>query len=201
MTCDELITIGVGRQVLARVTGALAVLAFLVLCGFTLTTEVPFRLLSSLLVLTGLLLVYRVLLFGFRPLRRNGGWGRIGASSAERLIRAIGVPLQAGRRMERELSTEIRRFRITEVSGRVVECELTGELAGAHLRQGDVVEVYGRRTRQGIMRAREVVIVANQARVRGRPNFAYVFARCANVVALVLAGVCVLGVVYVVIIR
>lgn len=205
VTCDQLTAIGAGQRLLARVAGVLAAVALLVLVfvgGLALTTSVLVPLIPSLLVLTGLLLGYRVLLFGFRPRRRSGRRvGRLLAKATGGLAGIVATPIRAGAGMRREHSTEVRRFRITEVSGRLVDCELTGELAGAPPRPGDVVEVFGRQTRHGTVQAREVVSTADQARTIARPNLGFVLARGADLVALGLGSACVAGVAYVLLTR
>lgn len=65
------------------------------------------------------------------------------------------------------------RFRVRTAAGETLDCELIGELVGPAVRQGDVVEVYGRRARRGTVRVREVVHPADGATTtarRGRPR-------------------------------
>ncbi len=86
--------------------------------------------------------------------------------------------------------TPVYRFRITEVSGRVLDCEILGKLDGAPLRAGDGVEVFGRPG--AVVRVDE--IVRGDERLHGRPPVAFQIARHAATVALALATACAVGV-------
>lgn len=185
VTCDRITATGTGQRLLALVAGVIAAVALttlVVVGGIQLTVSVLVPLLPGLLVLGFMLLILRVMLFGFRRRHRARG-GSSGSS------------------LERELSTEVRRFRVTEVSGRQVDCELVGELAGAHLRQGDVVDVFGRTTRHATVRVRAVVVTSNQALITARPHFGFVLARIANVAAVTLSAACVISVAYLLVTR
>ena len=107
----------------------------------------------------------------------------------------------AGSSVGHQLSTEVRRFRVTEVSGRQVDCELVGELAGAHLQPGDTVDVFGRTTRHATVRVRAVMVTSNRSRITARPGSGFVLARIANVVVVTLAAACVIGVAYLLLTR
>ena len=93
----------------------------------------------------------------------------------------------------RERTTERWAFRVVEPSGRAVDCVLTGALVGGSLTRGDVVEVYGRPDRTDRVRVREVVVVADQRPVHGRPDPGFVLTRVADVATVVLAGVGLVG--------
>jgi ribosomal protein S28E/S33 len=120
----------------------------------------------------------------------------LATGAAKGLARIVTASIRAGSSLERQQSTEVRRFRVTEVSGRQVDCELVGELAGAQLHQGDVVDVFGRTTRHGTVRVRAVIVTSNQARITARPHFGFVLARIANVAAVALPAACLLAVAY-----
>jgi hypothetical protein len=81
------------------------------------------------------------------------------------------------------------RFRLTEVSGRVHECELRG--AVDPLGAGDLVEVFGRHA-GAVLRADE--IVRGEDRLHGRSPLAFQIVHHAGVVAAALAVVCAVGV-------
>jgi hypothetical protein len=201
VTCDRITATGTGQRLLAGVAGVLAAVALVTLVvvgGIQLTVSVLVPLLPALLIIGFLLLIIRVLLFGFRRRHRarRGGSGHLAASAAKGLARIVVASIRAGSSLEREQSTEVRRFRVTEVSGRQVDCELVGELAGAQLQQGDVVDVFGRTTRRGTVRVRAVIVTSNQARITARPQFGFVLARIANVAAVALSAMCVLAVAY-----
>lgn len=201
VTCDRTTATGSGQRLLAGVAGVIAAVALvtvLVVGGIQLTVSVLVPLLPALLIIGFLLLIIRVLLFGFRRRRRarRGGSGHLATGAAKGLARIVTASIRAGSSLEREQSTEVRRFRVTEVSGRQVDCELVGELAGAQLQQGDVVDVFGRTTRHGTVRVRAVIVTGNQARITARPHFGFVLARIANVAAVALPAACLLAVAY-----
>jgi hypothetical protein len=135
-----------------------------------------------------------------------GGTRSAGAALVLLLVGGSSVllcALSAGARRRRtgsrhpapEPLTEERRFRVTETSGREVRCVLLGELHGAPLRRGDVVEVYGRTTRTGEVRVHEAVVVANRQVVRARPGPAFRLARAMTPLVVALGAACALGVV------
>jgi len=69
-----------------------------------------------------------------------------------RLVRAAWPPPAGGRtgllgRPRREMTSQL--LRVLTPSGAELSCELRGEPAGARLRAGDPVRLYGRRTRRG----------------------------------------------------
>lgn len=213
VTCDQLTTTGTGQWLLVfavslTVTVALAMLATLVFVGGLLTwVGALAALLPFLLVLGAMLLFLRMMPFGwvlllpFQRRRRGGGSGRLAAGAARGLTRIVVAPMRAGSSLQRELSTEVRRFRVTEVSGRHVDCELVGELAGASPQQGDIVDIFGRMTRRGAVRVRAVFVTSNQSRITARPHFGFVVARIANVAAVMLSIACVIGVAYLLVTR
>ena len=81
---------------------------------------------------------------------------------------------------------------MVEPSGRSVDCVLTGRLSDT-LRRGDVVEVYGRTWPPDAARVREVVVVADQRSVRGRPDATYLLIRAADAATVALAALSVLA--------
>lgn len=174
VTCARIAATGTGQRLLALAAGVIAAVALatlMVVGGIAVTVSVLMPLLPGLLVLGFLLLILKV------------------------------AAMRAGSSLERELSTEVRRFRVTEVSGRQVACELVGELAGAQLQQGDIVDVFGRAARRATVRVRAVVVTSNQARITARPGFGFVLARIANVAAVTLSAACVIGVAYLLVTR
>jgi hypothetical protein len=165
----------------ALVTAAAAVV-LVVVGGADLTVAVLLGQLPVLLLVVGLLAVCWLQVAGLRPARR-----------ATNRIEPVGA--------DQEHTTPAHRFRITEVSGRIVDCTLTGTLTGGELCQGQVVEVYGRPTRHGPVRAREVLVLADRTTVRARPGLRWLLARGAPAVAVLLATGCVLGVAVVLVTR
>ncbi len=204
VTCDQITATGTGQRMLAFAAGLIAAAALatlVVVAGIQVTVSVLVPLLPGLLVVGSLLLILRVMLFGFRRSHRRSASGRLVAGAAKGLTRIVVAPMRAGSSLKRELSTEVRRFRVTEVSGRHVDCELVGKLAGAHPQQGDMVDVFGRTTRHGTVRVRAVVVTSNQARITARRHFGFVLARIANVAAVTLSIACVISVVYLLVTR
>jgi hypothetical protein len=206
VTCDRITATGTGQRLLAGVAGVIAAVALvtlIVIGGIQLTVSVLVPLLPALLIIGFILLIIRVLLFGFRRRHRarRGGSGHLAAGAAKCLTRIVAASIHAGSSLEREQSTEVRRFRVTEVSGRQVNCELVGELTGTQLHQGDVVNVFGRTTRHGTIRVRAIIVTSNQARITARPHFGFVLARIANVAAVALSTACVIGVAYLLVSR
>jgi hypothetical protein len=200
VSCDQLVVSGTGKLVLIRGAAMLAagaLLALLYFGGVALFSQIMVPLIPGLLGIAFLLFILRSLFYaGFGPRRHRGGGhgggvGRLITSGAGGVARLAGTSMRAGAGGPHEYSTEVRRFRVTETSGRIVDCEFTGELHGAQLRQGDVVEVYGRFTGGGTLTVREVVVVANHATIRARPNAGYQMARAANLLAVVFVAACI----------
>jgi hypothetical protein len=199
VTCDHITATGTGQRLLAFTAGVVAAMALallLVVAGIQVVVSVLVPLLPALLIIAFLLLVLRVMVFGFRLRHRRSASSRLVVGAAKGLAQIVVAPIRAGSSVGHELSTEVRRFRVTEVSGRQVDCELVGELAGAHLQPGDIVDVFGRRTRHATVRVRAAVVTSNQSRITARPGFGFVLARIANVVAVTLSAACVICVAY-----
>jgi hypothetical protein len=204
VTCNQITATGTGQRLLVLAAGVIAAMvlaALLVIGGIQVIVSVLVPLLPGLLVLALLLLILRVLVFGFRLRRRRGASGRLVVGAAKGLARIVVAPIRVGSSVGHELSTEVRRFRVTEVSGRQVDCELVGELAGAQLQPGDIVDVFGRTTRHATVRVRAVVVTSNRSRITARPAFGFVLARITNVVAVALSAACVIGVAYLLLTR
>ena len=165
---EEVAVTGPGRRMLLQATAVVAVVALLV-------TVVVARALPAAVVLLacGLPVLLQGLVHLLRP-------------------RATPDRVAAGRHAP---TTERWRFRVVEPSGRGVNCVLTGEPTGGPVRRGDVVEVYGRASRTDQVRIREVVVVADQRSVRGRPDPGFVLTRVADVATVVLAAAGLVGVV------
>lgn len=94
------------------------------------------------------------------------------------------------------VTTEARRFRLTAPSGATTDCVLTGELVGGAVHRGDVVDVFGRRTRSGQVRVADVYVPASGHRVRGRLSAAFLLARSAAIVPAAAATICAIAVAY-----
>ncbi len=82
---------------------------------------------------------------------------------------AAGATTSATRQLKAPSSqtVEVRRFRVLDSNRQLVECHLSGALVGGSLRQGDQVQVFGRRFR-GVVNVRSVRVVNSNATVRGR---------------------------------
>jgi hypothetical protein len=201
MTCDQITATGRGRRLLALAAGAIAsvaLAALLVVGGMQVITPMLVPHLPVLLMVALLLVVLRLVVFGFR---RRSASVRLVAGAAKWLTGIVAAPMRAGSSRGHEQSTEVRRFRVTEVSGRQVDCELVGELPGAQPRHGDVVDVFGRRTRRGTVRVRAVVLSSDQTRITARPGLRFVLARLTNAAVVALSTVCVISAAYLLLTR
>ena len=174
MTCEPVAVLGSDRRLLVQAAGVVAVVALLV-------AVVVERNLPGALVLfaCGMPLLLQALVHVLRP-SVPGGHAPPG---------------------ERERTTERWVFRVVEPSGRATDCVLTGGLVGGPLKRGDVVEVYGRAGRTDEIRVREVVVVADQRSVRGRPDPGFVLTRFADVATVVLAAAGLVGAVLTLVLR
>jgi hypothetical protein len=201
VTCDQITATGRGQRLLALAAGAIAsvaLAALLVVGGTQVIVSVLVPHLPVLLMAVLLLLILRLVVFGFR---RRSASVRLVAGAAKWLTGIVAAPMRAGSSRGHRLSTEVRRFRVTEVSGRQVDCELVGELTGAQPRHGDVVDVFGRRTRRGTVRVRTVVVTSNQARITATPGLRFVLARLVNAAVVALSTVCVISAAYLLLTR
>lgn len=117
-----------------------------------------------ILVLVGLLLVYRLMLGAWsdraaRAAARGAGHATVAASRA--VARGYGAALRKSFSQGREHSLTLRRFQVQSLTGGVVVCVLSGDLIGDEPRTGDLVRVTSRRTRSGHCVARRVETLAS----------------------------------------
>lgn len=195
ITLDYQTSSGVGQRFLTFIA-ALGVVVGLIVVLWLVALHLLKELLSpellfGLFVIACLLGLMKFALFGRvgrnpnKPRSNNHSVARVGAhggrSAAHGIGRLLASPFHLGR--NEDASVEVRRFRVTDASGMVHDCELFGEISGASLRQGDGVNATGRRTRSGTLRVRRLVLTANGAIVSGRNTFRYGSSRIANVVA------------------
>jgi hypothetical protein len=174
VACEPVAALGAGRRLLVQAVAVVAVVALLV-------AVVVERGLPGALVLfaCGMPLLLQVLVHVLRP-----------SASVDHAPPG-----------DRERTTEQWVFQVVEPSGRVTNCVLTGGMVAGPLKRGDVVEVYGRTDRTDEVRVREVVVVADQRPVRGRPDPGFVLTRVADVVTVVLAAVGLVGAVMTLVVR
>ena len=95
------------------------------------------------------------------------------------------LALVLGRRRH-EKRCEVRRFRLTDKHGAVVECVATGALDGIDLRPGDHLEVRGKRNRRGILVVRRILVTVTGIGATPRPGNIFLLARIADILAVVL---------------
>jgi hypothetical protein len=202
MTIDHVSTRGTGVRTTRRLCAL--VLAAALLVGIAVVgLKLAWALLAVLGPLAGLMFVYWIL-FG-RTGSRGGSdrpplfWRLVG-HAARGTASGVAALTTAPLRYDglADPSTELHRFRVTEPSGQLIECELLGELRGAQLRPGDLVEIRGHRTRHGTVRVRRVVLTASGAAVTARAPLPFNIARLVNAGAI---GLCVATVLIFVVLR
>lgn len=90
---------------------------------------------------------------------------------------------------------DARRFRVVDVSGSELTCDMLGVPFPAEPREGDIVQVYGRRSAGGLVSVRQLVSVGNASTTTGRIGMAARVTRLAYVASpassvLAAAAVC-----------
>lgn len=197
---DTYTAAGAGTTFLLRAAGFVAVLAILVgvfTRGVAILAGAITALLPIVLIFGMYYLIFRLLLFGTsRRSHRNRGSGLLGSAArgtTSGVARMLAAPLRWSGTDEQVIP--IVRFRIRSVTGETHDCELLGEPTSV-LHRGDVVEVHGRRLRNGTLRASRVVVPVSGVVVRGRGRHGYYAARVANVIAAVVLVVAGTGLVY-----
>ncbi len=106
-----------------------------------------------------------------------------------RLLRVLAAVLMllGSKHIDALRSTHLRRFRLQDMTGGWVDCEMRGTPDEATLGSGDVVEVHGRRLRGGTIRV-DAVTLTSGGEVVVRPDVVVVAVRLAAVLALLLAA-------------
>jgi hypothetical protein len=180
---------GVGLTLLVRGAGiglVLALVVAMVTNAAAVLTELGRHLVPTVLVFGGFFVIYRLLIFGTKRRksdRRSDRPGSPGKGAVAGLVKVLTAPLRWSVGAGREVP--VVRFRLVTVAGETLDCEMLGELT-SHLRKGDIVEVYGRRLRDGTIRATRLINKATGEIVRNRVEVAFQLARAANLVAAAL---------------
>jgi hypothetical protein len=146
--------------------------------------------LAGLAAVVVVLLLVAFVITGRRRRRRadRAKKGRAVLGLGRLLKRSVARPVRTGRGGTLEATSECRRFRLTDVSGRVVACELVGVPVGAELNQGDVIDAFGHRTRQDTVRVTGALLGSERTYVTARPNFRFRLARFAWIGMTVVAA-------------
>lgn len=197
---DQVFRSAMAGRMMLRIAIPIAIIVALIAVVLALRKTFE-SLFFALLPIIVLIFLIRFVFLGNRRGRRDGR-GRAGhlmgntlSSGARGVGSLVSHGSTAGGGMQ-DATTEVRRFRVDSIDGRRTDCEMTGELRGPPLRQGDHVHVFGRSNRRGVIVARRIVLVATRGVATAHPPLTYRLARAGTVIALLLCLAILLAVVF-----